>query len=302
MAVDQASTAPPAAVRPAPPVSAGRGRRPSRTSRGALLLGGLVALLFVLPLWWTLASALRPQAETFRTLSPVSIWTLVPRELTLDNFGKLTEGDFGLAMVNSTVVTVLPLVLGLAICATAAFALAVLEFPGRTAVFAFMVVSFLIPFDAIAIPLMSIFRDVGLQNSYLGLVLPGVGNGFAVFLLRGFFLGIPKELAEAAKVDGLGWWGILWRIYLPLSRPALVGAGLILFVFQWQAYLWPLLIAPDPDKRVAPVAIAQFAGEHGVDFGAIFAGAIVTAAIPLLVLLFFQRYFTQSLTATGVKG
>jgi putative chitobiose transport system permease protein len=103
-------------------------------------------------------------------------------------------------------------------------------------------------------------------------------------------------------VDGLGWWGTLWRIYLPLSRPALVGAGLILFVFQWQAYLWPLLIAPDPDKRVAPVAIAQFAGEHGVDFGAIFAGAVVTAAIPLLVLLFFERYFTQSLTATGVKG
>ncbi len=103
-------------------------------------------------------------------------------------------------------------------------------------------------------------------------------------------------------MDGLGWWGILWRIYLPLSRPALVGAGLILFVFQWQAYLWPLLIAPDPDKRVPPVAIAQFAGEHGVDFGAIFAGAVVTAAIPLLVLLFFERYFTQSLTATGVKG
>jgi multiple sugar transport system permease protein/putative chitobiose transport system permease protein len=129
-----------------------------------------------------------------------------------------------------------------------------------------------------------------------------VGNGFAVFLLRGFFLAIPTELSEAARIDGLGWWGVFWRIYLPLSRPALVGAGLILFVFQWQAYLWPLLIAPDASKRVAPVAIAQFAGEHGVDFGAIFAGAVVTATLPLLVLLFFQRYFTQSLSATGVKG
>jgi putative chitobiose transport system permease protein len=266
------------------------------------LLGALVALLFVLPLWWTVASSLRPQAETFRTLSPVSVWTLVPRAFTLTNFGRLNDGVFDRAMVNSLLVTVATLVLGLAICATAAFALAVLRFPGRTAVFAVMVVSFLIPFDAIAIPLTGIFRDAGLQNTYLALILPGVGNGFAVFLLRGFFMGVPQDLSEAARLDGLGWWGVFWRIYLPLSRPALIGAGLILFVFQWQAYLWPLLIAPDASKRVAPVAIAQFAGEHGVDFGAIFAGAVVTALIPLLVLLFFQRYFTQSVVQTGVKG
>jgi multiple sugar transport system permease protein/putative chitobiose transport system permease protein len=184
----------------------------------------------------------------------------------------------------------------------AAFALAVLDFPARSVVFGLMVVSFLVPFDAIAIPLTSIFRDAGLQNTYLALVLPGVGNGFAVFLLRGFFQNVPTDLADAARVDGLGWWGIFLRIYLPLSKPALIGAGLILFVFQWQSYLWPLLIAPDPEYRVAPVAIAQLAGEHGVDFGGIFAGAVVTAGIPLLVLLFFQRYFTESLSSSGLKG
>jgi putative chitobiose transport system permease protein len=272
--------------------------------RGALVavLGTLVALVFVLPLWWTVVSALRPERETFSTLSPVSIWTILPRHFTLSNFGHLSEGSFGLAMVNSVIVTVATVVIGLVICSMAAFALAVLDFPGRGVVFGFMVISFLIPFDAIAIPLTGIFRDADLQNSYLALILPGVGNGFAVFLLRGFFLGIPVELSEAARLDGLGWWGIFRRIYLPLSRPALIGAGLILFVFQWQAYLWPLLIAPTASKRVAPVAIAQFAGEHGVDFGAIFAGAVATAIVPLLVLLFFQRYFTESVTHTGVKG
>src|SRR3954452_351833 len=267
-----------------------------------MVLSGLVALLFVLPLWWTVASSLRPQAETFRTLSPVSVWTMVPRHFTFGNFGHLGDGGFDTALANSLLVNVVTLVLGLFICATASFALAVLRFPGRTAIFRFMVVSRQIPFDAIAIPLTGVFRDAGLQNSYLALILPGVGNGFAVFLLRGFFRGVPEELSEAARLDGLGWWGIFVRIYLPLSRPALIGAGLILFVFQWQAYLWPLLIAPDASKRVAPVAIAQFAGEHGVDFGAIFAGAVVTALVPLLVLLFFQRYFTQSVTQTGVKG
>jgi ABC-type glycerol-3-phosphate transport system permease component len=265
------------------------------------VLAAAVAVIFVLPLWWTVASALRPQSETFSTLSPVSLWTLLPRSLTFENFTDLA-GDFTLAMANSLFVTAATIVLGLAMCAAAAFALAVMDFPFRTAIFGFMVISFLIPFDAIAIPLTGIFREAGLQNTYLALILPGVGNGFAVFLLRGFFMGVPKELAEAARVDGLGWWGIFWRIYLPLSKPALISAGLILFVFQWQAYLWPLLIAPDPSKRVAPVAIAQFASEHGVDFGAIFAGSVVTALVPLLVLLFFQRYMTQSVTQTGVKG
>ena len=273
-----------------------------RSSRlGMWLLGALIALLFALPLWWTLISALRPQGETFRTLSPVSVWTVLPRDFTLGNFTRLFEGDFDRAILNSVIVTAVTLVIGLAICSTAAFALAVLRFPGRGVVFAVMVVSFLIPFDAIAIPLAAIFRDVHLESSYLGLILPGVGNGFAVFLLRGFFMGIPRELSEAARVDGLGWWGIFLRIYLPLSKPALIGAGLILFVFQWQAYLWPLLIAPDPEMKVAPVAIAQFSTQQGVDFGRIFAGATLTAIVPLLVLLFFQKYFTQSLSATGGK-
>ncbi len=290
----------PAAVsRPAPQQKGGRSNY-SRLFLG--VLGAVVALLFALPLWWSVVSALRPQQETFRTLSPVTLWTILPRGFTFDNFIRLFDGDFGRAMLNSVIVTVATLVIGLAMSSTAAFALAVFRFPGRTVLFAIMVISFLIPFDAIAIPLASIFRDAGLQDSYTALILPGVGNGFAVFLLRGFFLGIPYELAEAARVDGLSWWGVFSRIYLPLSRPALIGAGLILFVFQWQSYLWPLLIAPDPDMKVAPVAIAQFAGQYGVDFGRIFAGAVMTAVVPLLILLFFQRYFTQSLTSSGVKG
>jgi ABC-type glycerol-3-phosphate transport system permease component len=269
---------------------------------GIAVLGWFVALLFVLPLWWTVASALRPQSETFRTLSPVSLWTILPKHFDLGNFSRLLTGSFGRAIVNSAGVTAATVIIGLGICATAAFALAVLNFPLRAAIFGLMVVSFLVPFDAIAIPLTSIFRDAGLQNTYAALVLPGIGNGFAVFLLRGFFQNIPIELTEAARVDGMGWWGIFLQIYLPLSKPALIGAGLILFVFQWQSYLWPLLIAPDPQYRVAPVAIAQLAGEHGVDFGGIFAGAVVTAGIPLLILLFFQRYFTESLSSSGLKG
>jgi putative chitobiose transport system permease protein len=259
------------------------------------------ALLSMLPLWWAAVSALRPANEIFRYLSPLSPWTMLPRTPTPANVEALWDGPFALAMLNSAIVVVVTVAIGLVLCALAAFGLAALRFRGQAVVFAAIVASFLIPFDAIAVPLADLFRSVGLQNSYAGLILPGLGNGLAVFLLRQFFLGIPRELSEAAKIDGLGWFGIFWRIYLPLSRPALISAGLILFVFQWQSYLWPLLIAPDPDYRVVSVAIADFAGQYDVDYGQMFAGTLCAALLPMIVLLVFQRYFTASVASSGSK-
>jgi multiple sugar transport system permease protein/putative chitobiose transport system permease protein len=266
-----------------------------------LLLAMLAALYSLMPLIWATASALRPGEEIFRYLSPLSIWSLLPRHPTLGNLHVLWTGEFARAMANSLIVTSVTVVLGLLLCSAAAFALAVLRFPGRSVVFALMVVSFLIPFDSIAVPLATLFRGFNLQNTYTGLVLPGLGNGLAVFMLRQFFLGIPRVLSEAAMVDGLGWWGIYTRIYLPLSRPALIGAGLILFVFQWQSYLWPLLIAPAPQVHVVSVAIANFSTELGVDYGEMFAATTFAVLVPMLIMLFFQRYFAASLATSGMK-
>ncbi|MFA1678204.1 carbohydrate ABC transporter permease, partial [Rhizobium mongolense] len=187
------------------------------------------------------------------------------------NIVGIWDSPFGLAIWNSIIVSVITVVVGLALCSTAAFALAVLEFPFRNAVFVVVTISFLIPFDAIAVPLYSIMRMFGLQDSYTGLILPGIGDGLAVFLLRQFFLGIPKEIREAAIVDGMGWFRIYYSIYLPLSVPAMVSAALILFIFQWHAYLWPLLIAPGADYKVAAVAIAQFSTANETDYGLMFA-------------------------------
>jgi len=168
-------------------------------------------------------------------------------------------------------------------------------------IFSIVILSFLIPFDAIAVPLYNVMRGFGLQNTYLGLILPGIGNGLTVFLLRQFFLGLPRDLREAGMVDGMGYFQIFWRIYLPLSVPALISAGLIMFIFQWQAYLWPLLIAPRTDLKVAAVAIAQFSSAYDVSFGVIFAGAMFVSLIPMVILVIFQQYFTSSVAATGGK-
>lgn len=261
----------------------------------------VVALLFFIPLWWVVVSALRPGDAIFRYLSPLSVWSFWPKDFTLDNVVGLWEGSFRRAIANSVVVAAVTVAVGLVICSTAAFALAVIEFPLRNAIFMVMVISFLIPFDAIAVPLFGIMRDMKLQNTYTGLILPGIGNGLAVFLLRQFFLGIPKELREAAVVDGLSWFGIYWRIYLPLSGPAMVSAALILFVFQWQAYLWPLLIAPAPQYKVAAVAIAQFSGQYDVNFGLIFAAALFISLIPMVILTILQRFYSASVASTGSK-
>lgn len=262
----------------------------------------LVGLAFALPLLWMLASSLRSTDEIFSTLSQLSWRMLVPEQVILENYAALFQGQFARAVANSVLVTAVTVVLGLVISALAAFALSVMRFRGAKAVFSIVVLSFLIPFDAIAIPLATLFRDWGLANTYTGLILPGLANGFAIFLLRQFFLDIPGELAEAARVDGLGWWGILWKIYLPLSRPALIGAGFTLFLFQWGAYLWPLLAGTSPDKVLGPIALANLSGQFEVDFGAIFAGSVLLTLVPLVLLLFFQKQFTQSLAATGSKN
>jgi putative chitobiose transport system permease protein len=276
-------------------------RRERRIGRRSLVIAVPVALLSIAPLLWALISALRPGDEIFAHLSPLSWQTFLPKSVSLANFAAVLSGPFAASLVNSVIVAFFSVTIGLIVAAMAAFALATLKFPGRGIVFALMVVSFLIPFEAIAIPLATTFRDWDLGNTYAGLILPAIGNGLSIFLLRQFFLGIPPSLSEAARLDGLSWFGVFRRIYLPLSKAPLVGSGLILFVFQWQSFLWPLLIAPAPDVRVAPVAIADFAQEAGVDYGQMFAAAILTAAVPLILLLVFQRQFTEQLASTGSK-
>lgn len=283
----------------APPVE--RERSQPITPRRVLQMAVIIALglLFLLPLYWVVVSSLRPEDDIFRYLSPLQIRTFIPDRLTFANVIDLWSGPFARAIFNSLIVATVTVIAGLAICAPAAFALAAIEFPGRTIVFIVMIISFLIPFDAIALPLYYIMQGFHLQNTYVGLILPGVGNGLAVFLLRQFFLALPKELQEAAMVDGMGWFGIFWRIYLPLSRPALIGAGLIMFIFQWQAYLWPLIIAPGTNYKVAAVAIAEFSSQYQANYGLIFAGAMFVSLIPMAILVVFQRYFTGSVAATG---
>lgn len=261
-----------------------------------------IAVLVFLPLWWVLVSSTRPGNTFVEHMSPISWLAFVPVGGEATNYLNLLSGLFVTGLLNSFLVTGLTIVFGLVIAVLAAYALATIEFPGRGLVFSFMIVVAMIPFDAIAIPLSSLFQGWGLSDSYPGLILPALANGFAIFVLRQFFLGMPRELLEAAEMDGLGPLGTLWRIVLPLSKPALIGAGLMLFLSQWQAYLWPLLIGTSPERQLAPIVLANLSTMFTVDLGQILAGSFVLSIIPMILLLVFQKQYTVSLSTTGLKG
>jgi len=261
----------------------------------------LVALAFLLPIIWMVGNAVRPQENIFKYLSPLSVRAFIPFELTIENFVTLFAGFFLRNIYNSLVVAVGTIAIGVLLSATAAYALSALRFRYRELVFAAVVVSFMIPFEAVAIPLLDLFQRWGLRNSYIGLILPGVANGLAIFLLRQFFLGIPRDLLDASRVDGAGHWTIFSIVYAPLSKPAMIGAGLMLFIWQWQAYIWPLLIVSEPELDVASVALAKYMGQFEYNFSVMFAGAFVLSLIPALILLPLQKYITQSVSHTGLK-
>ncbi len=278
-------------------------RELSRWGRVPLVvLVPVVSILWLAPLAWTVAAGLRPSEDVFRSFRSLSWRTFIPDSVTIDNLTSITGGTLGRAIGNSLIVAGATVVVGLVMSAMAAYALTAFRFRGRGVVFAVVVLAFMVPFEALAIPLADAARTVGLDNSYIGLILPGLGNGLAIFLLRQFYLDIPGELAEAASIDGAGAWRVFWHVYVPLTGPAMVGAGIIIFVFQWQAYLLPLLLTTNPSMDVGSVALARLFGQYGVDWGLLFAGAAVLCLVPAVILLAFQRTFTASIVGSAVKG
>jgi multiple sugar transport system permease protein/putative chitobiose transport system permease protein len=267
------------------------------------LLFCLVGVLFVLPLWWSLASSLRPLDEIFKFTSPFSINALIPQHLDWSAYVNIfAEKGFGWAIFNSVLVAVTTVLGGLIVNGLAGFAFAVIQFPGRQILFFITVLTFLVPFETISVPLYGVIKSFGWIDTYYALVMPGLANGVVIFLFRQFFGQIPHELAEAARLDGAGWLTILWKIYLPLSKPVVISGGLLLFLFQWEAFLWPLISTRSEQLRVIQVALAGFEQRYATLWNELFAASNVATLIPLLILLPLQRFYIQGVTASGFKG
>ena len=265
----------------------------------AYLFAGLV---FILPLWWALASSLRPLDDIYKYVSPFSWKAFIPVHTTFAAYVTIfTQKNYGMAVFNSIFVSIVTVVLGLIINGFAGYAFAVLRFRGRDFLFFVIVLTFLVPFEAIAIPLYTVVRSIGWLDTYQGLIGPGVANGIVIFLFRQFFSQIPREIAESARLEGASWIRILFQIYLPLSKPVVISGALLIFLFQWESFLWPLIATRSENLKVIQVALAGFQERYVTLWNELFAAAIVAALIPLVILLPLQRFYVQGVTAAATK-
>jgi multiple sugar transport system permease protein/putative chitobiose transport system permease protein len=258
------------------------------------------AVLTLLPLLWSISASFTPLSEIFKYAVPFSWRALLPSDFTLHAYQDLLTSSFGGSLLNTLFVCALTIVGGIAVNAPAGFAFATFNFPGKRILFAVVLITFLVPFEVLAIPLYVLVNLVHLDNTYFALILPALANGIVIFLFRQFFLDTPRELLESGRVDGLSWFGVFWYIVIPISTPVMVSAGLVLFLSQWQAFFWPLLVANATQYQMVQVALSNFRTEYVTHWDDIFAGTVATTIVPVLIMLSLQRYYVRTIARTGL--
>jgi ABC-type glycerol-3-phosphate transport system permease component len=266
----------------------------------------ILVLVYVVPIWLMIVTSTRsPVGGVFRDWSPFKLQAFVPYAPDFDGYAKLfQEGStFGPALVNTLIVCGVTVVVGASINLLAGFVFAYFDFRGKGPLFVITLVTFMVPFEAIVIPILSIMQKLSLVDTLAAVILPTLANGFLVFMFRQFYRGIPRDLREAAMIDGANLWTILWRIYLPLSRPLMVTAAIVLFIAQWQALFLPLAVLRSQSNWVLQLSLASLQGTVQLpSWGPVLAGATITLLIPIILVAPFMRYFKVSLLDGSTRG
>jgi multiple sugar transport system permease protein len=285
----------------APPSTAAR--QSSLSEPGRLSVTATVAILAVLalavafPFIWMLLTSFKPENDIVQF--PPRLW---PVRWTLANYIDIwSRVPFARLFLNSILFAGGVTAVSLFLDSMTAYALSRLTFPGRDAIFVVILVALMLPFQVTFIPVFVTVHDLGLLNSFGGLIIPRATNAFGIFMLRQFFITLPRALDDAARIDGAGEFYIYSRIVLPLSGPALATLAVFHFMYNWNDFLWPLLITSSTEMRTLPAGLALFVGAHVVEYGVVVAGAVLALAPLLVAFLFAQRYFIQGIAMTGLK-
>jgi multiple sugar transport system permease protein len=259
------------------------------------LVGVILAFMAIAPLFWMLSMSLKPSNEVFDT-------NLIPRRPTLASFVYVfTQVDFARYLLNTFFVSAAVTFVALIFHSMAGYALARLRFPGRDAIFLAMFATFLISQPVIIVPLFILVRALHMLDSYAGLIIPSIFNAFGIFLLRQFYLAIPRELEEAALIDGAGYFRIWWSIILPLSRPIMSALAILFFLANWNSFLWPLTITSNQDLWMVQVAIASFRQQYNGSWNYVMAASTVVALPTIVMFVIFQKRIIESIKTTGIK-
>ena len=262
----------------------------------ALLVVGAIAT--ATPLLWMLSASFMPAGQA-NELPP----RLLPSHPTLEHYRILfTRLDLARHLGNSLLIASGSTLICVALCGMAGYAFARLEFKGRERVFQALVAGMLIPAQVGMLPLFLLLKAMGLVNTMAGVMIPMMAPIFGIFMVRQYALGIPRDLMDAARVDGAGEWRIYWRIVVPLLRPILATLAIFIFLSSWNDFLWPLIVLADDARYTLPVALANLSGEHVQDTELMMAGAVLTVMPVLLVFLVLQRHYVRGLLLGGVKG
>jgi multiple sugar transport system permease protein len=258
-----------------------------------LILG---AFVMIAPLLWMLTLSLKPAKLTY---SPPF---LIPTTFEWANYAKAWEAaPFARYYLNTAIITFGITRGQLIFGSLAAYAFARLTFPGRNLLFLLVLGTMMLPFQVLLIPSYLIVKDLGWLNSFAGLIVPRMVSAFGIFLLRQHYLTIPKEMDEAALIDGASRLGVWWRIILPLSRPALATLAIFAFLFAWNDFLWPLIVTDKPDMRTIQLGLVMFQGRYSTNWTLLMAGTMTATLPTIFVFLLGQKQFIESIALTGVK-
>lgn len=255
------------------------------------------AVIWVIPLLFAVDTSLKPEGEI--AAHPTSWWS---SHFSLDAYSKVIDHTPIMTWyLNSLIIAVLTVVLTLLVTSMIGFALAQTRFAGRGGLIAFVLAGLLIPGQILVLPLYQIVHGMHLLNTYWAMVLPAAAAPVAVFIFESFFSGLPRELIDAARIDGASWFSIYWRVCLPLCRPAVSAVAIFTFVTSWNNFLWPLLALSNVDQMTIPVGMATVAGGFGILYAQVMATAVLGALPLFVVFLLFQRHIVQGIAGTGIK-
>lgn len=263
-----------------------------------LIFLAALALLVLIPVVWMTFSAFKPEKE-------IISWppTFIPASFTLQNFADVQDRINILRyMLNSAIYAGGTTFLAVIVNSMAGYAYAFYNFKGKTVLFLMTLATMMVPFQVIMVPLFLVVFKMGMYDTYWGLIIPRVAVAGSIFMMRAAFSGIPKELAEAARIDGLSEMGIFWKIMLPQVKPAVITLIILSINGSWNDLLWPMIVTSRTEMRTLANGLALFIGQNTIEYGAAFAGALISL-IPMFILYIFgQKYFVQGMAGAGLKG
>ena len=277
-----------------------RGKRFTLGDMIGAAVGLVVTIVWMAPTLWMVSTSLKPEDQV---LTKTPQW--LPREITFDHYIAVFDSPMLRWYWNSISVAVITTVLTIVMASMAGYALARLEFPGRDKLFIVYIMSIMIPFEVLVIPLFLMLAKVNLTDTHFSLIVPLVAGSFSVYLFRQFFFAIPTELEDAAMIDGCNRFGVFFRIALPLAKAVIVASAIITFAASWNNLFWPLITISSDASRTVPVGVFTIAGVSSVayrlDFGRVMAGAAVASLPGLIMFVMLQRHFVKGVAVTGIK-